>query len=1108
MEYYARSPLEVFAIDGSMNRCTGSIPYTSLIWHRRYYSPGEFLISVFSDVYDPSWSYICCSDRPELGMIQKVEFDDSSQTEDGRDTVMLSGFFLEQLFDNCVFLVEQTGSKTVEIEAPKNPNVAFGTLNQYYMKIGYSTVTGEYVYRWANTKGHLPEDTPWRDENGDVVSFGGVEEIPDDEVMWSGKEIPGTDARPEGPYYVNDQKGYYTDNGGETIKGQNWWDYEGSYDADPTEYDVLANFGDRFLVARDDVVDGSKYYIVTGVADNADDAWSVDYYDWYRGPKERVVAVQGPWQRTPIGDPEESGDVVQLLMKWAQWFFRGNLNYVEPEIKGPTGVLDISLKYLSDLFYDTLRAFEASYRIVYNFPKNTMTLQIYKGDDLSQSAQGGGDIPEPEPGVLPDGFTLLEYVTATGTQHIDTGVTPDDTTRVQMDAAIDAPGSGNEAVFGGRDAAATNVFGVWLADGWLGPTFGSNAFQEYPLYISYAGQRLTYDLDGNVFSCGGQSVTLADATFSSSSTITLFAINSGGSVDQRKASGDLYAARVYKGGELVRDFVPARREQDGAVGMYDVENGVMYTGYGTFIAGPVAAGTYAAALAGPVALSVTPRAASGYTDIEYIESTGTQYIDSGISAQGGFTASMDFMFTQAHSGYQCMVGAHEQESPYYRNYFMASQGFTQWNMGAFDPYLWGTPQTNTRYSVEVCTVHGQLSCVINGSNQGIPQFDTDSRRSSRTLYVFANNYPDDLQTARARLYSMTISVGGETVRNFRPVRRDSDGAVGLYDSVSGQFFGNAGTGTFVSGPDVQVSGQLTIVANDDAATGSMDVINGIVGQYVTLPHCGYAVDGKTFSGYGTTASGGTVYQPMEQYVLSRESDTLFCQWEEGQDPDSPSRWAVFNDTWGSMVGYRASRDESGYKNRCFVLYDYEVPSGFTDDGSPAFTIRTEKNESGEDVAHYRIKHSSRQGYYTVDVGDDSEQRRETFLDKRDDKPPFDQLWPRDEIDQETYDDLLDSLKGLKGRYDAWASSLRKSGEDHLIKNYPVVYNLETGTLDTDGYIREYDLGDKVDWYVSKAGIMQTARITEVEEVYESGNIQINLTIGDELVTTVDRARRS
>ena len=50
-----------------------------------------------------------------------------------------------------------------------------------------------------------------------------------------------------------------------------------------------------------------------------------------------------------------------------------------------------------------------------------------------------------------------------------------------------------------------------------------------------------------------------------------------------------------------------------------------------------------------------------------------------------------------------------------------------------------------------------------------------------------------------RIYSCAIYDGSTLVRSYVPVRSGSVGY--LYDRVSGQLFGNAGTGAFAIGPD-------------------------------------------------------------------------------------------------------------------------------------------------------------------------------------------------------------------------------------------------------------------------------------------------------------------
>ncbi|MBR6752360.1 MAG: hypothetical protein IKL95_03785, partial [Alphaproteobacteria bacterium] len=53
-----------------------------------------------------------------------------------------------------------------------------------------------------------------------------------------------------------------------------------------------------------------------------------------------------------------------------------------------------------------------------------------------------------------------------------------------------------------------------------------------------------------------------------------------------------------------------------------------------------------------------------------------------------------------------------------------------------------------------------------------------------------------------RMYYITYKESGSNVFNLIPAKRDSDGAIGMYDTVSGQFFTNAGTGEFIGGQPV------------------------------------------------------------------------------------------------------------------------------------------------------------------------------------------------------------------------------------------------------------------------------------------------------------------
>ena len=64
--------MELFALTEDFELVTADIPYFNLQWQRRYYQPGQFSMQISADVFDKSWRYICTHDRPEVGVVQKV----------------------------------------------------------------------------------------------------------------------------------------------------------------------------------------------------------------------------------------------------------------------------------------------------------------------------------------------------------------------------------------------------------------------------------------------------------------------------------------------------------------------------------------------------------------------------------------------------------------------------------------------------------------------------------------------------------------------------------------------------------------------------------------------------------------------------------------------------------------------------------------------------------------------------------------------------------------------------------------------------------------------------------------------------------------------------
>ena len=91
--------MEIFALDASFNLATAKIPYTNLQWNRRYYECGTFEVEVpASAVSVRNWEYILSHDRPEVGIVQKIQY----QNKAGKRMFLVSGFFAESKLNQIV----------------------------------------------------------------------------------------------------------------------------------------------------------------------------------------------------------------------------------------------------------------------------------------------------------------------------------------------------------------------------------------------------------------------------------------------------------------------------------------------------------------------------------------------------------------------------------------------------------------------------------------------------------------------------------------------------------------------------------------------------------------------------------------------------------------------------------------------------------------------------------------------------------------------------------------------------------------------------------------------------------------------------------------------
>lgn len=442
---------------------------------------------------------------------------------------------------------------------------------------------------------------------------------------------------------------------------------------------------------------------------------------------------------------------------------------------------------------------------------------------------------------LPSGYRRLEYIQSSGKQWIDTGFKPNQDTRVVMNCYVISFNSCDMFLFGARVSAGNTAFYVAADDAntkWF-ISYGS----EVQNPVGTCTGHHSIDMNKNSVSIDDAITTLSASTFQSASNLLLFATNTAGSADSQRGTMNLYSCQIYDNGTLIRDYIPCQTTS-GEIGLWDDVNGVLYgnAGTGTFAAGPV------------IAIAIDK---SEIMELEYIQSSGTQYINTGFRPNQDTRVVMDVDLL-AGTAWVALFGAREAATT--KEYSVVTSSATAINS-----------RFNTSdVSLTVSTVIGRYLidknkalCLINSSKL---ENTSSTFQPSYSMYLFAqNNGGVTWGLAKVKLYYCKIYDNGMLVRDYIPAKL-SDGTVGLYDKLNGLLYINAGTGILVGGGYISLK------------TG--DILNydytGVV-QPVTLPKGVYKLEvWGAQGGYRSSSSYGgrggysvgtiTITQPTHIFI--------------------------------------------------------------------------------------------------------------------------------------------------------------------------------------------------------------------------------------------------
>ena len=192
---------------------------------------------------------------------------------------------------------------------------------------------------------------------------------------------------------------------------------------------------------------------------------------------------------------------------------------------------------------------------------------------------------------------------------------------------------------------------------------------------------------------------------------------------------------------------------------------------------------------------------SNYVRLDYIQSSGTEYIDTNFDeSNGNRRIEMKVLFPTLSSTFVMLFGNDYGSSGHYT---FARTSSSQINLGAGDYTQYNISSlANTIYDYDIKQHSGNSYFSIDGVKR-ITKSNSFSFPSG-TLLIFAKRGDHGIEASLPyRLYKYKLFDNNENlIRDMIPAKNKDTGVVGLYDLANDVFYTNAGTGSFTYGHEI------------------------------------------------------------------------------------------------------------------------------------------------------------------------------------------------------------------------------------------------------------------------------------------------------------------
>ena len=351
-------------------------------------------------------------------------------------------------------------------------------------------------------------------------------------------------------------------------------------------------------------------------------------------------------------------------------------------------------------------------------------------------------------------YTRLTYIESTGKQYINTGYVVQEDDIIEMYYITTTTTSADKAMFGVADSGNGIWATIYSNTSYL--RFGSTAS------VTLSNARIRYKIALKKSSAVIDDLT-ATPEFVTMPTIPLylFASNNNNRAVNMYGYFQSFGFKISKGdGSIVMDMKPVKRDSDGKIGMLDIISGKFYASEGEedFVGG------------------AEMNFGSEYEAIDYVSFNADKLYDAGIIDS---TYKIEVLFERSETSktpylYGVITSPHTASVTAY----LTSSG--SWRFGS--SYRGLTTNTTKMYKVEI--YNG--TCVFDFTSS---TFTKSTFTTPDTLIVGGSRAASDSisKSYNGLLYYFRIKKGNNSIVDWYPCRRISDGVEGFWDCVTQSF---------------------------------------------------------------------------------------------------------------------------------------------------------------------------------------------------------------------------------------------------------------------------------------------------------------------------------